>query len=185
MDLSFPLKSAFLAIPLEGFAKEKFIVLQKELDEFSDFLKFQNPKTPHLTLYYWKELMEIEYNEVLQKTEKVAERTVPFTLHVNGGGTFGKSGDERVLYLSVAFSPELGVLKKSCPWPNPPDQPFSPHITVARISHAQKFMVYRKQIMKTFHNISFDVPANLLRFYAKIDGERETPLHDYPIIAAN
>ncbi len=179
MGLSFPLHSAFIALPLEGQPKWQFQALQEELEPFSDILRFQNPQSPHLTLYFWKEMMKIEYDDILPKIENIAKRMPTFMLHVSGADTFGKSGDERVLFLTVAFSPELATLKKLCPWPNPLDQPFNPHITIARISHLQKFAVHRKKIMKVFDGVSFDIPVDTIRFYAEIDGMKQTPVGDF------
>lgn len=181
MHLSFPLQSAFLAIPLEGEAKSTFQMLQLRLEPYQDFLRFQNPASPHLTLYFWKELLKIEYDDVLLIIERIAERTTPFTLKVNGADTFGRVGNERVLYLSVAFSPELATLKKLCPWPNPPDKPFNPHITLARISRPHTFTVHRKKIMKALNDLSFTLQVDLLRFYANVDGQRQTPIADFPL----
>lgn len=182
MHLTFPLRSAFLAIPLEGEAKSTFHMLQLHLEPYRDFLRFQNPASPHLTLYYWKELLKIEYDDVLPAIKRIADRTKPFTLEVNGVDTFGRPGKERVLYLSVAFSPELATLKKLCPWPNPPDKPFAPHITLARINRPHTFTVHRKKIMKALDDVAFTLPVTMLRFYAEVDGHRQTPLADFPLI---
>lgn len=179
MNLSFPLRSAFIALPLEDEAKAQFQILQNGLKEFEDVLRFQNPASPHLTLYFWKELLKIEYEDVLLKIGNIAARTAPFSLHVNGVDTFGKQGDERVLFLSVAFSPELATLKKLCPWPNPPDQPFHPHITVARIHHPQKFAVHRKKIMKALTDASFEIKASAIRLYGEIGRHKQMPIHDW------
>lgn len=184
MNLSFPLRSAFLALPLEGEAKSAFRVLQLRLEPYREFLRFQNPESPHLTLYFWKELLKIEYDDVLPKVERIAQRSAPFSLEVNGAETFGKTGRERVILLSVAFSPELATLKKLCPWPNPPDQPFSPHITLARIGNPNAFAVHRKKIMKLLEDARFGMRVDLLRLYAEIDGKRQTPLADFPLTGA-
>lgn len=180
MDLTFPLQSAFLALPLEGEAKLQFQAIQTELEPYRDILRFQNPQSPHLTLYFWKELLKIEYDQMLVQAEKITARTRLFTLEVNGVDTFGKTGDERVLFLTVAFAPELATLKKLCPWPNPPDQPYHPHITVARIGHPQKFSVHRKKIMKAFDGVSFGMPVNLIRLYADVHDVNQTPVTDFP-----
>jgi 2'-5' RNA ligase len=179
--MEFPLRSAFIALPLEGQPKWQFQALQQELESFVDILTFQNPQSPHLTLYFWKELLEIEYKDVLPKIENIAAKRSPFTLQVNGVDTFGKAGDERVLFLTVAFSPELATLKKLCPWPNPPDQPFHPHITVARIRHPQKFAVHRKKIMKVFEGISFAMPLDRLRLYGEVNGVKQTIIGEFPL----
>lgn len=181
VPLCFPLHSAFIALPLEGPAKWQFQALQEELKPFADFLRFQNPQSPHLTLYFWRELLKIEYDDVLHKIAAIADRTPSFTVHVNGADTFGKAGHEHVLFLTVAFSPELATLKKLCPWPNPPDQPFHPHITLARISHPQKFTVYRKKIMKVLEGLSFEMPVTMLRMYAEIDHVKQTQLAEFPL----
>jgi 2'-5' RNA ligase len=178
-QLSFPLQSAFLALPLEGQPKWQFQAIVEELKPYRDILRFQNPQSPHLTLYFWKELLKIEYDQIIPQAEKIAAKTSPFQLHVNGSDTFGKPGEERVLFLTVAFSPELATLKKLCPWPNPPDQPFHAHITIARINHPQKFTVHKKKIMKVLEGIEFDVPVSLMRFYAEINDVKQTPLHDF------
>jgi 2'-5' RNA ligase len=177
--LQFPLRSAFIALPLEGAVKQRFYALQEELKPFEDFLRFQHPDSPHLTLYYWPTVLKIEYDAMIPQVAKIAERTSPFTLQINGVDTFGKAGDERVLFLTVAFSPELATLKKLCPWPNPPDQPFHPHITVARISHSQKFAVHRKQVMKVFNGFGESFSAEGIRLYAEVEGRKQTPLHTF------
>ena len=176
----FPLYSAFLALPLEQKAKWQFQALQEELRPFEDIFSFQNPQSPHLTLYFWQELSPIEYRQIMGQAAAIAARSKPFTLAVTGVGTFGKPGAERVLFLTVAFSPELAVLKKLCPWPNPPQaREFSPHITIARILHPQKFAVHRKKIMKACEGIAFSMEATMLRFYAEQHGVKQVPLEDF------
>src|SRR3989338_11149791 len=142
--LRFPLHSAFLAIPLEGQAKNAFQEIQSRLKEFDAIFRFQNPESPHLTLQFWKELMEIEYYQIIPQSKKIADTSSPFTLKVQGVSTFGSRGEDRVLYLDIPFSDELARLKKRCPWPN--IEPFSPHLTLARVKHPQKVAVHKKKI---------------------------------------
>ncbi|MFA6522999.1 MAG: 2'-5' RNA ligase family protein [Candidatus Peribacteraceae bacterium] len=177
--MCFPLHSAFLALPLEGKSKWLFQVLQEQLKPYEDILSFQNPQSPHLTLQFWHELMEIEYGQVLKQAESVAMKAAPFTLKVLGAGTFGSHGEDRVIYVNVPFSEPLARLRKLCPWPS--DRPFSPHITLARIKHSQRFAVVKKKAMKAIEDASFDMEVNLLRLYAEIDGKKQTPLRDFII----
>jgi len=176
-DLAFPLRSAFIALPLEGPAKWQFQAVQEALKPFKEFLRFQQPNTPHLTLQFWPELMEIEYAGMRKQAEKVARSTAPFTLRVTEVGTFGDRGDVRVLFLSVAFSEELARLKKSCPWVS--GRKFEPHITLARVDHPQRFSVHSKRIMKAVADTSFDIPVDRLRFYAEVNGCKQTPIQDF------
>ncbi len=180
-DFTFPLRSAFLALPLEDAAKAEFQALQKSLEPFDDIFRLQNPESPHLTLIFWKELMEIEYNQILPQAEKIATKAAPFSLEITGADTFGDGREERVLYLTVAFSDELARLKKLCPWPQ--DQEFRPHITLARMKHPQKFAVKKKRILKLVEGASFPMHCDRLRLYAEIDGRKQTPLQDFPLSA--
>ena len=180
MHLHFPLHSAFVAVPLQGEAKERFAVLQESLREYADILRFQNPETPHLTLTFWKEMMEIEYHQVLEQAKKVADRTEPFTLEADGCELFSHRGEDRVLFLSVAFSPELAALKKLCPWPNEPGKPFAPHITLARVDHPQRFVRVRKDALKRLKDAAFPIVVDRLRLYANVDGRSQTPIADFP-----
>lgn len=186
----FPLHSAFLAIPLEKNAKQIFQQLQHRLKDFDDIFHFQNPQSPHLTLQFWREVMEIEYYQIIPQSKKIADTSAPFTLKVQGVSTFGSAtwahgsaplrgsrGEDRVLYLDIPFSDELARLKKRCPWPNV--EPFAPHITLAWIKHPQRFRVQKKKIMKLLDGVEFGMAVDRLRLYAEVNGVKQTPLQDF------
>jgi len=177
MSFVFPLHSVFLALPLESQPKWHFQALQEELRPWEDILGFQNPQSPHLTLMFWPQVLELELQGIRQQSAKIASRHAPFSVRANGVGTFGNRGEDFVLYLDVAFSDELARVKKSCPWSD--GKPFHPHITIARIRHPQKFAVHRKKIMKVMGNVSFEVLFDCLRLYAEVEGQKQTPLQDF------
>jgi len=178
MELSFPLKAAFVALPIEGRPKWQFQALQEELKPFGDMLRFQNSQSPHLTLQYWPEVMEIEYDQIRKQANTVAQHTAPFSLHVTGAGTFGSRGADRVLFLIIAFSEELARCKKSCPWVS--GKPFEPHITLARIGHPQRFATVKKRVMKALDGCAFDIPVDRLRLYAEVNDQKQTPIEEFP-----
>jgi 2'-5' RNA ligase len=182
MKLTFPLKSAFLALPLEEKAKAAFRELQDRLQPYEAVLRFQNPSSPHLTLIYWPELLEIEYTQIIAQAEKIAEKTEPFPVRIMGAETFGSRGEDRVLHLTLAFSDELARLKKACPWPN--TKPFVPHITLARIRHPQRFRVVKKKVLKLLKESSFEARIDRLRLYAEIEGKKQTQIADFPFTGA-
>lgn len=177
---SFPLRSAFIAIPLKGDSRKQFQALQENFLEQEGILHFQNPESPHLTLQFWPKLMEIEYHQVLAQALAIAEKSDPFTLKIEGADTFGERGNDRVLFLNVPFSEPLARLKKLCPWAS--EKPFHPHITLARISHPQRFVRIKKDVMKVLEGASFEMDVTMLRLYAEIDGQKQTPLQDFPFI---
>lgn len=177
MDLKFPLRAVFLALPLEGPAKWQFQALQEELKAYEESLSFQNPQSPHLTLYFWPSVLELELKGILAQAEKIAAAAVPFTLSVTEADTFGSRGEDRVLFLKVAFSDALARIKKSCPWPN--REPFAPHITLARVRHPQRFNVVKKKVMKALERVTFAIPVDRLRLYAEVEGAKQTPLQEF------
>ncbi|TSC79670.1 MAG: 2'-5' RNA ligase [Candidatus Peregrinibacteria bacterium Gr01-1014_25] len=183
MTIVFPLRRAFVALPLDEEARVAFEDLQQSLAAYADILGFQNPQTPHLTLRFWDTLMEIEYRQIVAASASIAQRTTPFTVAVTGPELFSVRGEDRVLFLGVQFSPELAALKKLCPWQNPPGKPFHPHITVARIRHAGRFQRVRKDVVKRLDGAEFSIRFTCLRVYAEIDGHRQTALETFPFSA--
>lgn len=181
-SLVFPLRSVFLGLPLEGEAKRQFQALQEKLRDFEEeILRFQNPDQPHLTLQFWREIMEIEFQPMITQAERIVAKTAPFILRTTEAHTFGNRGEDRVLFIDIAFSEELARLRKLCPWPSEPaDKPFHPHLTLARILHPQRFAVHKKDIMKQLRNVSFPIAVDRLRLYAEVDGRKQTPLQDFP-----
>ena len=187
---SFPLKRVFVALPLEREAKWQFQALQEALKPFADILRFQNAASPHLTLQFWQEVMEIEYHQIVKQMENIALKSKPFTMKCTGVSTFGSRlrtgshsgvqarGEDRVLFLDIAFSEELARLRKLCPWPS--GKPFSPHITLARIEHPQRFAVQKKKVLKALEGSAFAIPVDRLRLFAEIDGRKQTPIAEYP-----
>lgn len=171
------MRSVFLALPLEGHAKRQFQSLQQALKPWEDILHFQNAQAPHLTLQFWKEVGELELSGIQEQASKIASRAMPFVLRMTGADTFGstKEGD-RVLFLSVEFSPPLALLKKQCPWDT--RAPFHPHVTLARICHPQRFAVVKKTIMKELRGIDIPIYVDRLRVYGEIDSHKQTPIVD-------
>jgi 2'-5' RNA ligase len=177
--MEFPLTSAFLAIPLEGDAKRRFHALQESLMPWESFLRFQDPASPHLTLYFWPEVYGIEYPDIAAAARNIASTTEPFRLALTEAETFGDKGNEKVLYLAPEFSPALATLKKRCPWPNPPNKPFHPHVTLARIGHAQRFRIHRKKIMKALDDADVMIDVDRIRLYADVGGKKQTVLEEF------
>lgn len=178
VQLSFPLVSAFLALPLEGEAKQQFGKCQGRLGNFGDLFRLQLADRPHLTLQFWRSLMEIEYQQVRRQAGNIAQRVTPFTIQVGEGETFaGPRGEERVLFLGVAYSDELARIRKLCPWPA--GKPFHPHITLARMANPQAFRVHRKKVLRLLEDVRFSFRVDRLRLYAQVEGKRQTPLEEF------
>lgn len=177
--ITFPLRSVFLALPLEGESKRRFQALQEELKPWADVFSFQNSQTPHVTLMYWPEVSELEYSGIAEQVRKIADRHERFSLNANGVGTFGSRGRDSVMFLEVTFSDELARIKKSCPWTE--GRPFHPHITIARICHPQRFVVEKKKILKVLGTPDFVIPFDALQLYGEVDGKKQTILQSFAL----
>lgn len=169
--------SVFLALPLEQEAKWQFQAVLESLKPWEEILGFQSGQTPHLTLQFWQEAGELELKGIREQAAKIASKSIPFDLRINGADTFSSHGEDRVLFLTVHFSPELAALKKQCPWDT--REPFRPHITVARPRHPQRFNVVKKKVMKELEGIGFTMRVDRLRLYGEIDGRKQTPVADF------
>jgi 2'-5' RNA ligase len=154
-------------------------------------------ESPHLTLYFWPEVLKIEWEPIRVKAAEIAGRTQPFTLKTTGIETFGpfdrlrasERGKDHVLYLGVAFSPELATIKKLCPWPNPRTptgdaQEFHPHITLARVRHPERFAIVKKKILKQLADAAFDIRVDRLRLYAEVDGVKQALIEEFAFTGA-
>ncbi|MDD5055148.1 MAG: RNA 2',3'-cyclic phosphodiesterase [Candidatus Peribacteraceae bacterium] len=177
MILSFPLRSAFLALPLTGEAKRRFAAIVENLALIGDSVRFQHVTSPHLTLQFWPELAQTELEDVLDQSQKIAAASKLFEIAVTGAGTFGSHGHDKVLFLSVHPSPELEAVKKRCPWPS--DRPFAPHITLARIKHPDRFAVQKERALKLLQDVRFTVRFDRLRLYGEVERVKQTALEDF------
>ncbi len=173
MPLVFPLRSAFLALPLSGEAKRRFAEIVESLEPYNDLMRFQHLHSPHLTLQFWPELMEIEYQDVLDQSQVIADATHPFEVTVTGADTF----HDKVLFFKIEPSADLEGVRKRCPWQS--DHPFSPHITIARIKHPDRFLAERENILKMLKDVRFVIRFDRLRLYAEVDRIKQTPIEEF------
>lgn len=171
--LHFPLHSAFLALPLTGEAKRRFAAIVESLEPFKDLMRFQHLQSPHLTLQFWPELMEMEYQDVWDESKIIADASYPFEVTVTGADTF----HDRVLFLQIEPSAHLEAIRKRCPWQS--DRPFSPHITLARIKHPDRFVQHKSEVMKILQGVRFLIRFDRLRLYAEVDRIKQTPIGEF------
>lgn len=171
------LSSTFLALPLEHAARQHVHTLKEALHPFSHCLRFQQPRTAHLTLMYWPDVSEHTYREIMKQARTLAQHHAPFSLSITHAETFHRKGKDTVLVLSVSPSDALMRLKSACLWSD--ERAFHPHITLARIRHPKQFALQREDIMKTLCDVALSVPVDRLRLYAEVDGVKQTPLEDF------
>ncbi|PIP65605.1 RNA 2',3'-cyclic phosphodiesterase [Candidatus Peregrinibacteria bacterium CG10_big_fil_rev_8_21_14_0_10_49_16] len=179
-SLDFPLHSAFLALPLEGEAKKKFLQLRMKLEEEQHCLSLQQPDTPHLTIQYWAQVTQGEYDAILEQTRVLVENIQPFMLQTKQFNTFSSHDKENVLFFDVKKSQELDHIIEESPWEQM-YKPFHPHVTLARIKDAERFTEKKAEIFERLRDCQFDIPVDRFRFYALVDGIHQTPLNTFAL----
>ncbi len=178
VPMTFPMQNTFLALPLEGQARESFAEAQDRLLLYASLFRLQPADRPHLTIQFWRSLMAIEWDQVRNRASWIARRCAPFTMEVRGAETFtGTNGLEHVLFLTIERSDKLAVLRKLCPWPSV--KPFHPHITLARMRNPNAYRVHRKKVRKLLEDVRFSIHVDRLRLYGMVGGQPQTPLEDF------
>ena len=92
----------------------------------------------HMTLKFLGEVRPERAGDVKAAVARVAEKTEPFTMVVQGGGAFPTMRRPKVIWLGADASPELRCLKHDLEWELAPQgferevRAFHPHITLGR-----------------------------------------------------
>ncbi|MDA9129077.1 hypothetical protein N9J72_01200 [Candidatus Gracilibacteria bacterium] len=129
-----------------------FVAVQKYLDEnnISKILQFQNPLSPHITLYYFeKELSEFDKNTI---KNLVSRFDVSSQIFVSRRQYFLREQTKCILYFDPQAYLDLekyrNILDKEFDRRNIENNNlgFVPHITFARIIHPKIFEKHRQKI---------------------------------------
>lgn len=117
--------------------------LQRELARLARVapsVRWVNPEGPHLTLAFLGTLDDAALQQATEATEVAASSARPFTLRLEGLGTFGSPGSPRVVWAGVAgeiaalhtLQVALADALEERGFPREA-RPYSPHLTLARI----------------------------------------------------
>jgi 2'-5' RNA ligase len=130
----------FIAVELDEGARD---ALRREIARLRAALpgvRFVDPASLHLTLAFLGELGDERLAVAITATEETAHGAHPFTVEINGIGTFGAPQAPRVVWAGLAgdISALLAVrtrLARALAARDFPleDRPFSPHLTLARL----------------------------------------------------
>ena len=102
-------------------------------------IKWVHPENLHLTLKFFGDTPETKEPEIINALTEAVEKSDPFSVIIQGCGTFGKPGMPRVIWLGFDEAGPLENLyhevnKQLEPLGYKPDKPtFIPHLTIGRI----------------------------------------------------
>lgn len=131
---------SFIAIELPATIQVELGRVIKQLGPATRAVRWVPAQNIHLTLQF---LGDVEASAVanLQATLKQeAKLRRPFEIHVGQSGAFPNLRRPRVIWIGVQAPPELadlqrGIARALAPLGYPPeDRPFSPHLTLGRVS---------------------------------------------------
>lgn len=129
----------FVAVPLPSELKAKVGTVAEELKRQLRFKKWAHPDDLHITLKFIGEVPSSSVAAIEGALERIAARSNPFPLRLQGAGTFGVPQSPRILWIGLGgkLQPlqslqadterelaELGY--------EPERRRFSPHLTLAR-----------------------------------------------------
>lgn len=132
-----PAQRLFVAIPVPEHISERLEDWTREQKEKLSFRKWSHPRDYHITLQFLGDTPAAKH-EALQAVLQEA-KAKPFSLALNGAGTFGPPSAPRVLWAAVsgdlealtALHREVIKATRSIGF-EPEERPYSPHITLAR-----------------------------------------------------
>jgi 2'-5' RNA ligase len=129
----------FAAVPLPEALKKTIAEKSAEWKKQLPFRKWTHPDDVHITLKFLGETEPTLMPELERRLSECAKQTVPFTLAIEGAGTFGKPSSPSIFWLGVGGeldalrelqacierqTTEIGFVTE--------DRPYRPHITIAR-----------------------------------------------------
>ena len=100
--------------------------------------RWQSDEQLHLTLRYLGEVDERQVDDIAGELDRI--KLAPFSLQLDGVGSFERKGVPRALWIRPATSEPLSVLQRkveracTCAGCEAETRRFTPHITVARLN---------------------------------------------------
>lgn len=91
----------FVAVRIPDGIRDRIAKLQAELRKHGADVKWVRPESIHMTLKFLGDVEETRMEEIGEAVEKAVERIHPFTVSVNGTGTFPNDQRPRVLWVGV------------------------------------------------------------------------------------
>lgn len=129
----------FLALELPDDVRAEVRRRQGRLKAELPAAKWVSPEIAHLTLVFYGEVAEETVTPLTELLATVFSRHPPFTLRLQGGGTFPAGRPARVAWVGVKAPPTLMALHRDAHESaagllglDAPRRPFHPHVTLAR-----------------------------------------------------
>lgn len=128
----------FVAVNFTAKDRQRMHRAARRLREAELPIRWEEVDQLHLTLKFLGEVRPETGERVREAVARVAEKTPPFTLRMQGAGAFPTLRRPRIIWLAAEASPELRCLKHDLEWELAPlgfereVRAFHPHVTLGR-----------------------------------------------------
>jgi RNA 2',3'-cyclic 3'-phosphodiesterase len=133
---------AFIAIDLPSTLREKLVVLIDGLQSVSPGgVRWVPVKNIHLTLKFLGDISPANLQVLSKILAAETKNCAPFTMEVGGIGAFPNHRRPRVIWIGVSAPSALDHLQRNIEAETsrlgytPEERPFSPHLTIGRVTH--------------------------------------------------
>jgi 2'-5' RNA ligase len=174
--------------------KELLKTIQTGLDRGFKGVSWVKPQSIHLTLKFLGEIDDAKVRDAASELQKAAQGIGPFTLELEGVGSFPNARNPRVLWAGIKENVELLKLQKNVDERlesigfEADNRPFTPHLTLCRIKSAEdgrslgKLLSETKPEAKTAFTVtSFAFMKSVL----KPSGAEHTPIQEFALKGQN
>ena len=160
---------AFTAVPIPGELKERIAAVQRNLRTRVNQVRWTNPETSHLTLYFFDEVAQETLEKIKVSMLSVERVQHPFRITVRGLGAFPNLRRPRVIWLGLEPERPLQQLHKTfltelsgCGVATE-NRPFLPHLTIGRLRQQGSDLT---QLSKEFaQSVIGQIPVTGLSLY--------------------
>lgn len=128
----------FIAVNFTAKDRQRMHRAARKVRETELPIRWEEVDQLHLTLKFLGEVRAEAVPRVKEAVARVAEKTAPFTMTMQGAGAFPTLRRPRVVWLGAEASPELRCLKHDLEWELAPlgfereVRAFHPHVTLGR-----------------------------------------------------
>lgn len=180
----------FVAIKLPDEIKELLKSVQTTLDRGFRGVSWTRPESIHLTLKFLGEIDDRKVGEATAALEGAAKGIGPFSLELEGVGSFPNARNPRVVWAGIKTSPELIVLQQAIEKNlqaigfEAEERPFTPHLTLCRIKTPDDGRALGRLIAETKPQASMAFEVSSFAFMKSVlkpTGAIYTPIQEFAL----
>ncbi|HET7626887.1 MAG TPA: RNA 2',3'-cyclic phosphodiesterase [Bacillales bacterium] len=162
-----PVAHYFFAVPVPEPVRSHLHAQSQTLRKHLPYKQWTHRDDYHLTLAFLGAVADNRIETFTHEAAQVAGQSSPFSLAINGIGTFGTRERPRVLWAGVREDERLHVLQKGVAEASkaagyePDRRPYRPHITLAKKWNGTE-TIDRNVLPNGFHSAPWTVDAFIL-----------------------